>query len=593
MSKMLGTALDLPQITTVLLSPAASRQLLYIKADGKLYTKNSAAVETLLGPGEPVIAGGTTAQFWRGDKSWQTLMLSDIPDAWVKRSTKAATTANITLSAAQTVDGIALIAGDRCLVKNQTATAENGIYQVNAGAWTRTADADAGSEIAGATVNVDQGTQGGQTWTTTFKPTDTLGTTAMFWYRMLDASQLGVAGGVAPTIHTHTKANITDFAHTHHVNDLTAVGTKDATTFLRGDNTWSVPVGGGSGPPMPMGKYSSSVAQSAAGSTWTRMVVSDTDWLSGGATRSGDNIMVPTTGRYAIAGYINWSYDSGASGQRRLAGIGRNWSVASPTANIIGSTESSAVPSINVNPGCRFYEEHDLVAGDGICLLGWQNSGGALTTNVATQKTMLSVRQVPTTQITTDVVPVATICTSTTRPAAPYAGQQIFETDTRRYFLYSAGWIQTGVAPCGKVWEANTNQVFTVNQFILLSVPNSAYDTGEFAAAPANGHFTAPYTGLYQVSCSVSWISNSTAAARRILQIEEYTAQALGSGVNQRRFENVPAQVASNVGTSLSYATPLTAGATLRAVVYQTAQSSGYGIDNTTFRSVFSLTRIA
>lgn len=36
-------------------------------------------------------------------------------------------------------------------------------------------------------------------------------------------------------------------SHTHGVTDLTATGTKDATTFLRGDNVWAVPAGGGGG----------------------------------------------------------------------------------------------------------------------------------------------------------------------------------------------------------------------------------------------------------------------------------------------------------------------------------------------------------
>ncbi len=41
-----------------------------------------------------------------------------------------------------------------------------------------------------------------------------------------------------------------DFAaaiHTHGVADMTATGTRDATTFLRGDNTWAIPAGGRGG----------------------------------------------------------------------------------------------------------------------------------------------------------------------------------------------------------------------------------------------------------------------------------------------------------------------------------------------------------
>ena len=53
---------------------------------------------------------------------------------------RAATTANITLSGTQTIDGITLVAGDRVLVKNQTAGANNGIYEVAAGAWARAYD---------------------------------------------------------------------------------------------------------------------------------------------------------------------------------------------------------------------------------------------------------------------------------------------------------------------------------------------------------------------------------------------------------------------------------------------------------------------
>jgi uncharacterized cupin superfamily protein len=83
----------------------------------------------------------------------------------VKASCRAATTANITLSAPQTIDGVSVIAGDRVLVKEQTTGSENGIYVCQAGAWTRAIDFDEDAEVtagsftfvAEGTVNSDKG----------------------------------------------------------------------------------------------------------------------------------------------------------------------------------------------------------------------------------------------------------------------------------------------------------------------------------------------------------------------------------------------------------------------------------------------------
>lgn len=131
--------------------------------------------------GQALVSAGVAAP------AWTTLTLENLPDAWVKRAVKVATTANITLSGTQTIDGIAVVAGDRVLVKDQTTSSQNGIYIVAAGAWTRALDADTASEIAGATVAVDQGTAaGGTSWDTDFKSTDTIGTTNMTWFRLVD-----------------------------------------------------------------------------------------------------------------------------------------------------------------------------------------------------------------------------------------------------------------------------------------------------------------------------------------------------------------------------------------------------------------------
>ena len=67
----------------------------------------------------------------------------------VKESVRAASTGNLTLSGAQMIDGVSVVADDRVLVKDQTDATENGIYIAAAGAWARAADFD-GSASGGA-----------------------------------------------------------------------------------------------------------------------------------------------------------------------------------------------------------------------------------------------------------------------------------------------------------------------------------------------------------------------------------------------------------------------------------------------------------
>jgi len=60
----------------------------------------------------------------------------------------AVTTANITLSGAQTIDTIVGVAGTtKVLVWKQTLKTENGIYIMQAGAWTRSTDSDTSAEL--------------------------------------------------------------------------------------------------------------------------------------------------------------------------------------------------------------------------------------------------------------------------------------------------------------------------------------------------------------------------------------------------------------------------------------------------------------
>lgn len=97
-----------------------------------------------------------------------------------KQSVRAATTANITLSGAQTIDGVAVIAGDRVLVKNQSTGSQNGIYLAASGAWSRAVDADTAAEIKQAFAFAEEGTTNADTgWVMTTNAPITLGSTAL------------------------------------------------------------------------------------------------------------------------------------------------------------------------------------------------------------------------------------------------------------------------------------------------------------------------------------------------------------------------------------------------------------------------------
>ncbi len=105
-----------------------------------------------------------------------------IANAAIKSPCVCATTANIILSALQTIDTVAVVAGDRVLVKNQTDQTENGIYEADTGAWTRTKDANGSYDlVTGSLVYVYSGAVGPGLWALTTADVVDIGTDAITW----------------------------------------------------------------------------------------------------------------------------------------------------------------------------------------------------------------------------------------------------------------------------------------------------------------------------------------------------------------------------------------------------------------------------
>jgi len=138
-----------------------------------------------------------------------------------KAAVLVATTANITLSGEQTIDGVTT-SSSRVLVKNQSLSQNNGIYVSASGAWSRSSDANTWNQLVSAYVFVEEGTLQADTgWVCTVDPGGTLGTTPITWAQFSGAGTYSAGTGLtltgtqfsitntAVTAGSYTNANIT------------------------------------------------------------------------------------------------------------------------------------------------------------------------------------------------------------------------------------------------------------------------------------------------------------------------------------------------------------------------------------------------
>ena len=116
----------------------------------------------------------------------------------VKSSCLVATTANITLSGTQTIDGVAVSADERVLVKNQSTASQNGIYDCKSGSWARSSDFDSDAEVtSGAFTFIEQGTVNADAgFVLTTDGSITVGTTALSFTQFSGAGAVTAGDGL-------------------------------------------------------------------------------------------------------------------------------------------------------------------------------------------------------------------------------------------------------------------------------------------------------------------------------------------------------------------------------------------------------------
>ena len=182
---------------------------------------------------------------------------------YLPTAVKTVSLTNITLSGTQTVNGVALIAGDRILVAGQTTGANNGVYDVAAGSWTRSTDSDTDSELRGYIINISNGTYSGYKYINTNGSTITVGTTAITY---------------------------SEFSNVTEIDPVFVAwrdGTRTANTF------WAAPNG------------------SNGAATWRALVAADVPTLNQSTT--GSAATLTTSRNIAISGDLTWNVDFNGS----------------------------------------------------------------------------------------------------------------------------------------------------------------------------------------------------------------------------------------------------------------------------------------
>ena len=121
----------------------------------------------------------------------------------VRTSVRVSTIAPITLAGEQTIDGVAVVAGDRVLVKDQTTASQNGVYIVDAGSWVRADDLNEWAEVPNSFVFIEEGDTLADTgWLSTANTGGTLETTAIPWVQFSSAGVIVAGAGLTKTGNT-------------------------------------------------------------------------------------------------------------------------------------------------------------------------------------------------------------------------------------------------------------------------------------------------------------------------------------------------------------------------------------------------------
>ena len=310
-----------------------------------------------------------------------------------KASCRAGTTANISLTGAQTIDGVAVVAGDRVLVQNQTSAAENGIYDASAGAWSRSSDANTWDELINAYTFVEVGTANANNgFVATIAAGGTLGVTDVTWVQFSGAGQIIAGTGLTKTGNTLdvdtasssrivVNANNIDLATTGVTADTYRSVTTDAYGRITGGTNPTTVSGYGLTDVFTKTEVTSSLALklNAAGGTVTGAIAMSTNKITG----LGDPTLAQDASTKAYTDSILGSATSAATSASQAATSASNaLTSASNAATSEGnaSTSASAAAGSATAAAASLDEFTDIYLGAKSTAPTVDNDGNALAT---------------------------------------------------------------------------------------------------------------------------------------------------------------------------------------------------------------------
>lgn len=360
-----------------------------ITAGGTLDEVNGGTGQTSYATGDILYASAsnTLSKLTAGSDGQVLTLASGVPSwaagggaggtSYTLEPVRVATTANITLSNTQTIDGVSVLAGDRVLVKNQSTASQNGVYAcVSGGSWTREADFNTGAATltGGVIVPVTAGTQnGGTTWQCWNNSAITVGSTSVVFGPLNNIMSYGPVGMSSSNIASATGNRSTAIGWGAKATGLQSICIAASSGNTTSSGQQSIMIGTGSGSAGGEqsisigtgnvdsgGNYSITIGDVAAGASQRKIYIGST--ISSGIGNAGltsNGVAMGFGAHTSSPGEFSVSRGAfSASPQNHIVKSG-NWLGWYQTSNATPARLGSVTTSVTTTPTGYFYLDNN------------------------------------------------------------------------------------------------------------------------------------------------------------------------------------------------------------------------------------------